>query len=302
MNRSKSGKSVNTRSRLSCKQAGNIRQGASRKTTAREFRGQSSEVKPAKQASQPASKPTTILDQGKTGTGKASSATPWIVANPQLRELERGRQLRQLHEHGRSLAELARKFGCSKSLARDLVELAHLPEDLEELYLQGELGRKKALKTARAGKKQANSRTSDVSTMLQNDTHHNSTRVLNEKDRDKSVGLIIEWVRSPDLEPCDWEGFFQQVKFGLHGPFRRLFSAEAPKPHKINPDEDPREVIKRCKAEGGNPNSVPGIINNAVVWFARWVQWIIPDRAMMEDAIDKARGQLLREARRVHSF
>ena len=136
---------------------------------------------------------------------------------------------------------------------------------------------------------------------------------ITDEERQKKVvehtKLIIGWFHggedpnksrgdaSLNLAPCDREGFFQQVKFGLYGPFPWFFRQEAPQPQEINPDEDPWEVIKRCKVDGGDPNFVPDIINNAVAWFVRWVQRVIPDRAMIEDAIDQARTQLLMEAR-----
>jgi len=83
---------------------------------------------------------TNIRVHGRTNRAPAAK-TPKQVS-PQLQQLERGQRLKRLHEKGQSLAEIAGKHRYSKSLVRDLVNLASLPRDLEEAYLQGKIGRK----------------------------------------------------------------------------------------------------------------------------------------------------------------
>lgn len=240
---------------------------------------------------------------------KTSKAVPDVkrkAVTPQKKELERGRRLKELHQKGYSLAELGRRIGASKSLARDLVALASLPKDLEEAYLQQKIGRKTAVKMARARKKQVDPKSPVITTEPPNDTCQNSVPDLTEEEREKTTAenaqLIIDWVHSIDLAPCYWEDFFEQVKLGLYGPFRWFFSAEAPQPHEIYPGENPWNVIKRCKVERTNAQFVTDIINYLVTWLARWIQRIISDQAIIENAVDRARGHLLREAREVRGF
>lgn len=301
MNRNKSRKSVSAGRRRFRKQADKSRERDTRKANVRGVKAQASRAKSAKQVSQSTPKPMSGPVQAKSRTGRASIAARPTAVNPQRQELERGRQLKQLHEQGLSLAELGRKFGCSKSLVRNLVLLASLSKELEQAYIQRKMGRKAVLKMARARKNQIESKTPVVTVGPQREASRKSAPVLSEEEREKRVRecarLIIDWFHSLELAPCDWEGFFQQVKYGLYGPFRWIFRQEAPKPHENNADEDPCKVIESCRVEDGNPNFVPDIINNAVTWLARWAQRVIPDRAMMEDAIDQARGQLLMEIR-----
>lgn len=306
MSNRRSKKSLKTRNHRTHK--GAVKQGrtAGRKASVYSVKAQPTRGKATRGANLTAAKPARVSTKTKSGNGGISKRKKPIAVNPQLQELERGRRLRQLHEHGHSLAELARKFGCSKSLVRDLVLLASLPEELEQAYIQKEMGRKAVLKRVRAEKKQVVSKTPVLASEPQNDMRENFLSVLTKEERDKKItehaGLIIDWVHSIDLAPCYWEGLFEQVKLGLYGPFRWLFSTEAPPMDEIKPDEASWELIKRFKTKSKNPGNMAEIINGHVTWLARWIQRVIPDRTMMEDAIDQARGHLLLEARKARWF
>ena len=68
--------------------------------------------------------------------------------------MELGRKWKQLvDQRNVSLSELAKQAGCSKSLVRDLIKLASLPQDLETAYLEGKVGRKKVLEMVRTRRK-----------------------------------------------------------------------------------------------------------------------------------------------------
>lgn len=257
-----------------------------------------SSVKPIKQA---ASKPARSLAHSPAGTGKASATVRPKAMSPQQQELERGRQWKQLHEQGLSFAQIAKKFKCSKSLVRDLVDLASLPHDLEEEYLAGRLGRKKAINLARALRKGKESTSASLTEKPQMEPKQRPEPVMTRAERQAKVTelatIIVEWFRSLGLAPYDQEPFWQQVNLGLYGGLPRLFTDEVPKPHEIRSNRDPWKVIKRCKVEARNPHLMTDVINAHVSWLARWIQRVIPDRAMMEDVIDQARRRLLREAR-----
>ncbi len=273
------------------------------------------------------------------GTGKPSPAAAPKPVSPQLQELEKGRRRKQLLDQGYTLAKLAEKFGCSKSLVSNLVQLANLPDDLKRAYLEGRTGRKKVLEMARARKKkvekkeavttedsknyqlqkpspepkafvtanpQQNPPPKSEAVVAPDDLQRLLIRIAvpamtEEEERQKRVAgyarLIIDWFRPLDLAPCFWQGFWSQVNAALYGPFAWLFADETPQPHEIRPGANPLEVIKECKVERKNPQFMTDIINDLVTWLARWVQRVISDRTMMEDAIDQARSQLLREAR-----
>lgn len=301
MSKNRSKKSVRLQNYRSHKVTVNNRRPVTAKGFDQSVKAQSSRGETARPAKQSASKRVKVATQAMVQVGKTSIFGEAIAVKTQVQELERGSHLKQLHERGLSLAELARKFGCSKSLVRDLVELASLPKELEQAYIQGQIGRKAVLKRARAEKKQVAPKKPALAPEPQNDAYQNFVLVLTEEDREKKVTenaqLIINWFHSLNLASCYWEGFFQQVKFGLYGPFRWLFNSEAPQPDEIKPDENPWDVIKRCKVEKGNPRFVTDIVNDLVTWLARWVQRVVSDRAIMEDAIDQARRTLLRETR-----
>lgn len=337
----KSKKSVSSGNSRSKKPTDKGRRLAMGKVVVRGVKARPGRVKAARPANQSASKPMNISTQRKAGTGKASTAARSMAVSPQFEELDRGRRLRLLHEQGLSLAEVARKFGCSKSLVRDLVLLANLSNELEENYLQGKLGRKAVLRMARAVRRRAREKAAATREELQKNPQQesfseaevnaianrdqnpspeatvafgikepkkgsgrSSPPIMTKEEREKRVTenatLIIDWFHSVDLAPCYWDDFFEQVKLGLYGSFHWLFSAEAPQPNEIRPDEEPWKVIKRSKVERKNPQFVTDIINDLVTWLARWIQRVIPDRKMMEDAFYRARRQLLRESRMAH--
>lgn len=239
------------------------------------------------------------------------------------------------------MAELAEKFGCSKSLVRDLLRLANLPDDLKQAYLEAKVGRKKGLKMDRTRKKKVESKAADVTedlktaqqqeplpetkTVVVTNPQQNpppmpqaavapaghqhlliriaAPRMANEEEHQKGVDghakRIIDWFHALYLARCFWQGFWSQVDAALYGPFPWLFADEAPQPHEIRPGANPLEAIKACKVERENPQLATDIVNDLVTWLARWVQRVISDRRMMEDAIDQAKGYLL-EARRAH--
>lgn len=105
----------------------------------------------------------------------------------------------------------------------------------------------------------------------------------------------MDWVRG-ELAPCDWGTFFKQIKLGLYGPLRWLFTSEAPRLGEIRPNANPLKVIEECKDESAEKASMPDVLNHHVAWLARWIQRIIPDRRLMLDALDAAERKLLREA------
>lgn len=90
-----------------------------------------------------------------------------------LKKLERLRKRAKrayIRDHGQAaFAELAVKFGCSKSLVRDLVRLANLPGDLKQAYLEGKVGGKRVLEMARARKKKVEAKAVAVTEDLKKD-------------------------------------------------------------------------------------------------------------------------------------
>lgn len=229
-------------------------------------------------------------------TAKAVPVVKRKAVSPQERELERGRRLKELHQKGHSLAELGRTIGRSKSLARDLVALASLPKDLEEAYLQGRIGRKTAVKMARARRSAAKKNPPPQTQQPQ--PKENPVPVMSEEERDKRItegaDLIVEWFRTTELAPCDGEMFWSQVNSALYGGLPWLFTSEAPKPGEINPEEDPWAVIKRCRAKSEGKASMADVINDRVKELARWSPRVFPDRKTRDAAIDLARRHLLR--------
>jgi len=230
---------------------------------------------------------------------EASAESHPQAPSPQLLSVERGRQWKVLAEQGESLGKLARKAGCSKSQARDLVMLGTLPEDLEHAYLQGKLGRKKVLALARARKSSAQTSrvtASGVQLQVLQGSHPAITESERHSEIEKYGTLVMDWVRSTDLAVCDWELFFRQVDLALYGPFRWLFSENAPRRDDIKASQDPWRIIKRCKPHLGNELSIPNVINNNLSWLARWIQMVIPDRKLIEEALATAKVTLEHEA------
>ncbi|TAM80277.1 MAG: hypothetical protein EPN47_16090 [Acidobacteria bacterium] len=213
--------------------------------------------------------------------------------------------MKKLHDEGYSLAELALKFDCSKSLVRDLVELANLPKDLEEAYELGKMGRKKVLELARTGKSPSKPQ-EVISPQKPTKPEPASAPMMSQEERERKASggadLVIEWFRSTGLPPCDWEMCWSQVNSGLYGRLLLLFTSEAPKLGEINPDEDPRAVIKRCQVKSKSPASMADVINDSVKELARWSQRIFQDREVMKKAFTRAESQLRREARELRLF
>ena len=233
------------------------------------------------------------------GTNRAPAAKTPKQVSPQLQQLERGQRLKRLHEKGQSLAEIAGKHRYSKSLVRDLVNLASLPRDLEEAYLQGKIGRKTVVKMARARRSAV--KKNPPAPIQQPQPKQNPVPVMTEEERERKISkgaaLMIEWLRTTGLAPCDVEMFFSQGNSALYGGLPWLFTSEAPKPDDINPGEDPWAVIKRCRVQDNKAKLVTDIINNNVTWLARWIQRVFPDREIREAVLDLAERQRLRGVR-----
>lgn len=233
--------------------------------------------------------------------GKATGTVKSKVADRRMSQLERGRAVKQFFEQGYPLGKLAETFRCSKSLIRELIILGGLPKDLEEAYLQKKINRKDVLIHARARKNHGRSAGHPVSDRSQNKPDQIPASVINEEERQKKImegaKLIVEWYPTAGLSLCDCKAFFEQVDSVLDGTRPWLFRKEAPQPHEVRPDEDPQEVIRRCRIMDGNPQLATDIVNNAVTWLARWVQRVIPDWEMMTEAITKSKEQLSSNAR-----
>ena len=343
MKNNKVKKAVKIQKDLSRKPARKHHQPVANKKVARRAKATTARAKSRKPTQQSAARQAELAVLPQHGNEKVPPAAAAKPLSPQLQELERARRWKQLHDQGSSLAELAVKFRCSKSLVRDLVRLASLPDDLKQAYLEGKAGRKKVLGMDRARKKKVESKEAAVTEDLKEaqqqkplpeakaivatnpqknpppkaqtvvapgDFQHLLIRIaapeMTEEERQKKVAehakLIIDWFRSLNLAFSFWPGYWSQVNAAMYGPFPWLFADEAPQPHEIRPGVNPLEVIKECKVERKNPQFVTDIINDLVAWLARWVQRVIPDRVMTEDAIDKARGQLLREARKARWY
>ena len=290
--------------RRSGKLTGKERHLSRRKSTTPSVKVQSTQVKASsKTKAQRLPKSTRSAAQRAVETAKVVSVVKQKALSPQIKELERGKHYKKAHEEGSSYAELASKFHCSKSLVRDLVALASLPKDLEEAYLQGKVGRKKALKMGQARKKEieANAEETVTAKVPQKDPKPNPKPVMTEPEPQKWITefatIIVDWVRSLKLAPYDLETFLSQVNYGLYGRFPRLFTDEAPKPGEVHPHEDPSKVIERCKVDGGNPQFMHEVINNDIAWLARWIQRVIPDWLMMKEAFAQAETKLRRMAR-----
>jgi hypothetical protein len=204
-----------------------------------------------------------------------------------------------LADEGESLATLAQKFACSKSLVRDFIMLASLPEDLEKPYMQGKLGRKKVLALARDRKKPVEA-TQVLGSRVQLQSLQGTRPVMDKSARRGEIAkyatLVVDWVHSTNLAPCNWEPFFRQVILVLYGPFRWLLSENAPRSNEIRPGQDPVKVIKRCKPHFGSAVSMPDVINMHLDWLARWIQIVVPDRELMKEALGRAEAALVREA------
>lgn len=250
-----------------------------------------------------------MSDEGQAAPGlnhsNASKQSPISHArdlgttSPQALSVERGKQWKKLAEQGGSLATLARKFRCSKSHVRDLIMLASLPRDLQQAYVQGRLGRKKVLALARAHTKQVQI-TDETSSELQEQPQQNSDLIMSESERQAYIAqhakLVVDWLRSTTLSPCDWEAFFRQIDLALYGPYPLLFAENAPRHTKISPEEDPWQVIRRCKPQLGTEVSLPDVINKHIDWLARWIQIVVPDRELMKETLGTAETVLVREA------
>ena len=252
---------------------------------------------------QPSAKPITTAEPKHAENGKTLVANTPKHGSPQLRELERGRQWKQLHEQGLSLAVIAEKFGCSKTLARDLVDLASLPKDLEEAYLQGKMGRKAVLEMARNKRRNGNKKENEAKAkdkaagrVAQNNSKHNSPPAMTEVERQLRTAeiapIVVEWVYSLNLTTYDLEPFGDQVNTALYRGCHWLFMKEAPKPEEIKHGADPWKVIERCKVDSKNANSMPDVINNHVMWLARWIQRVTPDCVVMKEALAQAETKL----------
>ena len=344
MKNNKVKKAVKIQKDLSRKPARKHHQPVANKKVARRAKATTARAKSRKPTQQSAARQAELAVLPQHGNEKVPPAAAAKPLSPQLQELERARRWKQLHDQGSSFAELAVKFRCSKSLVRDLVRLASLPDDLKQAYLEGKAGRKKVLEMDRANRKnkvkakavavtedmkkdqqqkplheakaivtrnpQQNTPSMPQAVVAPGDLQHLLNRIaapaMTEEERQKRVAEhakpIIDWFHSLNLAPCFWPGFWSQVNAAMYGPFPWLFAGEAPQPHEIRPGVNPWEVIKECKVERKNPQFVTDIINDLVAWLARWVQRVIPDRVMTEDAIDKARGQLLREARKARWY
>jgi len=146
---------------------------------------------------------------GSASTETSAGSHP-LTSSPQLLSVERGRQWKSLVEQGESLSKLARRAGCSKSQARDLVMLGSLPEDLEQGYLQGKLGRKKVLALARTRRKPVQEMQATDSGM-QSQAAQSSGPAMTESQRqgeiDKYAKLVTDWVRSTNLVPATGSHF-----------------------------------------------------------------------------------------------
>jgi len=98
---------------------------------------------------------------------------------------------------------------------------------------------------------------------LQKRPDHNPAPVTTEEERHKKfmgyAELRIERFPTAGLGLCDCKAFFKQVDSAPDGTLPWLFSSEAPQPHEIRLDEDPREVIRHCRVEGGNPQLVTNV-------------------------------------------
>ena len=247
-------------------------------------------------------KPVATAEPKHAEIGKTLRANTPKHGNPQLQELERGRQWKQLHEQGLSLAVIAETFACSKTLARDLVDLASLPKDLEEAYLQGKMGRKAVLEMARKRRqKESGTKANQKVTagMVPTNSRQDPAPSMTEAERQAKIAdlvpIVVEWVNSLSLTAYDLESFWDQVNTALYRGCHWLFTDEAQNGDKISSGEDPMKVIERCKVTGGTSQLMPEIINNHVTWLARWIQRLIPDWVMMKEALAQAEAQLRRE-------
>lgn len=317
MRKSKSNKSAKSQNNRFKKPNRKQRQTVSRKTVARNTKSKSSTINKKSSVKAPSPSVPKPRDTSKPLKGeirKAAGGASSKNTDKRLVQLEKGRAVRQLYEQGYSHEKLAEKFQCSKSLVRDLIYLGGLPKDLEEAYLQKELDRKKVLEKTRARKNpnkptvpvtpeippkitSRNPPPKQAAVVRSEKTHQNPPSPMNEEGRQEKISeyaqLIVDWMPQTGLRPCDYRSFFKQVESALDGTRPWLFSNEAPKPDEINPNENPREVINRCKPEDGNPQTAPEVTNNAVTWLARWAQRLIPDKGIMKEAISKAKAKAL---------
>jgi hypothetical protein len=189
--------------------------------------------------------------------------------------------LKQVLEKGTSVRALARQQGCSPALVQNLVALASLAKDARQAFLEGRVGRKKALQRARQVKP------------IVDQSHLPRTSKESLKPPEEYAQLIADFIRSSGLLPIDWEMILVQIDQLLYGNLRWQLVEEAPKAGGIRTVKDPWAVIKTCEPEHGDFNSVPDIINHWVTWFARWSQHIILSRKVLEAALDSARRSLI---------
>ena len=227
-------------------------------------------------------------------------------SNPRLLQIEKGRLMKEFVEKGYSRGDLVRKFKRSDSLVRELLILGSMSKDLEEKFLRKELSRNQVLMEERARRKKDQARGTAPVRDLQKQTRHNPAPMMAEAERKKKIArlakLVVDWFHSLELAPYDQETFWGQVNSASYGGLSSLITREAPGPNESNPDEDPREVINRCRVESRQSQTMPNIINNNVTWLSRWIQRVIPDWPTMLEVIDKARGQVLKEARNARWF
>jgi hypothetical protein len=164
-------------------------------------------------------------------------------------------------------------------------------------YLQGKLGRKKVLAQARRRRSPVQStRAAGSDAQVERD----GSSVMTESERQSEIAsyatLVMNWLRSTALAPCDWEPFFTQVDLALYGRFPWLFSENAPRLNEIRANLEPGQVIECCKPDSGSGVSMSDIINMHLDWLARWIQIVVPDRELMKEALGRAETILVREA------
>lgn len=200
----------------------------------------------------------------------------------QMPALERGEHLKVLNHQGLSLHELGRRLGCDPKLVCDLVQLANLPEDKKQQIREGKLGRKKALKMARAMKSAAAQPRPPM------------TPAELEEQAKPLASLIVDWLLRAELTYDDRELFFTQVWQCLasNGLLKGLFDQEAPTPQAIRSIKDPWGVIKRTKPADPGATHTWEVINHLVLWFARWSQRVMSNKLVLQEAVFSAQQRI----------
>lgn len=167
-----------------------------------------------------------------------------------LNDLDRGRAVLAIHQHGTSIRELARELNCGNSLLRHLLLAIQAPAEDQRLAREGKISTNELVRRARAA---AVRRTAD---------QDQARKLKRTRASVNGSRNICDWMVQQKLSGAYCESILCEAQRLLANaePTNRFPRGSAPA------DMPASEIIQRCQPPALNSDAI-----HELAWFAYWL-------------------------------